>query len=123
MDSTIHFSYNQPQDCGFLISYLKPFIAASLDNICSCECVTGCPKVVVEYKCPCVHKNNAPKSAFLSKEIGGVLVKGKYSLQTTCTYYYQVQMQIFVSGLSSCDFVLWTTKKIHVCALVPLMYF
>ena len=27
-------------------------------------------------------------------------------------------MQMFVSGLSSCDFVVWTTKGIH-CAVVP----
>ena len=114
-----HLHHNvKLQDCGFMISYLKPFMGASLDNIRSCEYVTGCPKVVVEYKCPWVHKNNDPKSAFLSKEIGGVLVNGKYSLKTICKYYYQVQMQMFISGLSSCDFVVWTTKGIH-CAVVP----
>ena len=45
-------------------------------------------------------------------------MNGKYSLKTICKYYYQVQMQMFVSGLSSCDFVVWTTKGIH-CAVVP----
>ena len=99
-----HLHHNvKLQDCGFIISYLQPFMEANLDNIRSCECVTGCPKVVVEYKCPWVHKNNDPRLAFLSKEIGGVLVNCKYSLKTICKYYYQVQMQMFVSGLSSCD--------------------
>ena len=75
-----HLHHNvKLQDCGFIISYLQPFMKASLDNIRSCECVTGCPKVVVKYKCPWVHKNNDPKSAFLSKEIGDVLVNCKYS--------------------------------------------
>ncbi len=92
------------EDCDFMISCLKPLVEARFDNILSCRCVTGCQRVVVEYKCPWVHKDNDPKLAFLSKESGGVLVNDRYGLRTTCRYF-QVQLQIFVSGLSSCDFV------------------
>ncbi|XP_028414141.1 uncharacterized protein LOC114537204 [Dendronephthya gigantea] len=114
-----HLHHNvQLQHCGFMISAKKPFMGASLDDIRSCGCITGCPNVAVEYKCPWSHKDKDPKAAFLSKEIGGVIVNSKLCLQTSCKYYYQVQMQMFVSGLLFCDFVVWTTKGIQ-CATVP----
>ena len=97
---------------GFIISKDKPFLGASVDNVRSCECVSDCNKVVVEYKCPWTLRHSDAKEAFLSPDIGGVQVEGRFQLKTTSKYYHQVQMQMFVLSLLSCDFVIWTTKGI-----------
>lgn len=98
---------------GFLISKDKPFLGASLDNIQKCQCINGCPHSVVEYKCPWKHKDLPPKEAFLTPEVGGVETKNGFSLKTMSSYYYQVQLQMSVSKLSLCNFVVWTKQGIH----------
>jgi hypothetical protein len=45
---------------GFFIPNAKPF-GASVDNIRSCECACECKDVLVEYKCPWVHRDLDPK--------------------------------------------------------------
>ncbi|CAB4005783.1 Carboxypeptidase D [Paramuricea clavata] len=102
---------------GFQISKKKPFLGASVDNIRSCKCSTDCGITVVEYKCPWVHRNSDPKEAFLSKEIGGIFTGDSYHLQNKSKYYYQVQMQLFVVCAKFCDFVVWTTKGIHIISI------
>lgn len=97
---------------GFIICKDKPFLGASVDNVRSCECSSDCKEVVVEYKCPWTHRLSDAKEAFLSPEIGGMQVAGHFQLKTTSKYYHQVQMQMFVLCLLSCDFVIWTTKGI-----------
>jgi hypothetical protein len=104
---------------GFLISKTKPFLGASLDNIQTCECVESCDAAVVEYKCPWKHRHLQPKEAFLTPEIGGVKDGNVFSLKTTCPYYFQVQLQMFVSELTLCNFVVWTEKGIFT---LPVTY-
>ena len=77
---------------GFVISKAKPFVGTSVDNIRSCDCACKCKDVVVEYKCPWVHRDLDPKEAFLTKEIGGVKLGKKDSLKANAKYYYQVQL-------------------------------
>ncbi|KXJ08857.1 hypothetical protein AC249_AIPGENE14738 [Exaiptasia diaphana] len=93
---------------GFMISKEKQFLGASLDDIQQCQCNSGCPDIVVEYKCPWKHKDVHPKEAFVSKEIGGVREGDKFLLKSSCPYYYQVQQQMLVSQLQMCNFVVWT---------------
>ena len=107
----------QLQHKGFQISKKKHFLGASVDDIRSCKCSPNCGIVVVEYKCPWVHKNSDPKEAFISKQIGGKLDGNSYSLEKSSKYYFQVQMQLFVVGAKVCDFVVWTTKGIHIIAI------
>ena len=97
---------------GFLISRSKPFLGASVDNIQKCQCSDGCPVRVVEYKCPWKHRDLHPKEAFLTPEIGGIQNGNKFALKSTSNYYFQVQLQMFVSGLTLCIFVVWTNKGI-----------
>jgi hypothetical protein len=97
---------------GLLISKKKPYVAASTDNIRSCSCAENCPDVVVEYKCPWKHRTITAKEAFLTPEIGGEQVGDKLSLKTSSRYYLQIQLQMFVAELESCDFVVWTEKGI-----------
>ena len=74
--------------------------------------MSDCKKVVVEYKCPWTHRHSDAKEAFLSPDVGGIQVEGRFQLKTTSKYYHQVQMQMFVLCLLSCDLVIWTTKGI-----------
>ena len=97
---------------GFLISKSKPFLGASVDNIQKCQCSDGCPFKVVEYKCPWKHRDLDPKQAFLTPEIGGIKNGNEFSLNPTSQYYFQVQLQMFVSELTLCTFVVWTRKGI-----------
>ncbi|KXJ26833.1 uncharacterized protein LOC110239144 [Exaiptasia diaphana] len=97
---------------GFLISKRKPFLGASLDNIQTCECKLKCENVVIEYKCPYKHRDLHPKQAFLTTEIGGERNGNEFSLKATSRYYYQVQLQMFVTGLKKCIFVVWTKQGI-----------
>ena len=45
----------------------------------------------------------------MSAGVGGKQEGEKLSLKKNSSYYYQVQMQMFVHELSLCDFVVWTT--------------
>ena len=98
---------------GFLISPSKLFLGASVDKyIQKCQCSDGCPVRVVEYKWPWKHRDLHPKQAFLTPEIGGIQNGNKFALKSTSNYYFQVQLQMFVSGLTLCIFVVWTNKGI-----------
>ena len=97
---------------GFLISKSKPYLGASLDNIQKCQCSDGCPDKVVEYKCPWKHRDLYPKEAFLTPEIGGIQNGNEFALKPTSQYYFQLQLQMFVSELSFNIFVVWTKKGI-----------
>ena len=97
---------------GFLISPSKPFLGASVDNVQTCQCSDGCPVRVVEYKCPWKHRDLHPKQALLTPEIGGIQNGNNFLLKPTSNYYFQVQLQMFVSRLTMCTFVVWTNKGI-----------
>ena len=49
-------------------------IGASVDNIRTCKCNVDCQDIVVEYKCPWKHRDQPPKEAFLTPEIGGTSI-------------------------------------------------
>ena len=104
-------------DKGFLISTQKPFIGASLDNICTCDCAESCPDIEVEFKCHWKHRHLSPKESFLTPEIGGQKVRNDFSLKRQTLYYFQVQIQMFVAGLTLCDFVVWTTQGLFSVAV------
>ena len=83
-----------------------------LDNIQKCQCSDGCPYKVIEYKCPWKHRDLHPKQAFPTPEIGGIKNGNEFALKPTSQYYFQVQLQMLVSELTSCIFVVWTNKGI-----------
>ncbi len=97
---------------GFLPSRKKPFVGVSVDNIRTCSCEDNCPDVVVEYKCPWKHRHIQPKEAFVSPEIGGEINGNKFTLKSGSRYYMQIQLEMFVTELHSCDFVVWTERGI-----------
>ena len=95
-----------------LISEGKPYLAACVDNIRSCSYANNCPEVIVEYKCPWKHREKTAKEAFLTVEIGGEQVGDKLFSKKASRYYLQINLQMFVAELESCDFVVWTEKGI-----------
>ena len=107
-----HSSQAKAHPKTLFISPSKPFLGASVDNIQKCKCSDGCRVRVVEYKCPWKHRDLHPKQAFLTLEIGGIQNGNKFALKYTSNYYFQVQLQMFVSGLTLCIFVVWTNKGI-----------
>ena len=54
----------------------------------------------------------------MTPENGGTVIKRDRVLKMTAPYYYQVQIQMFVTGLSFCDFVVWTKKGIFVASIL-----
>ena len=97
---------------GIVIFPSKPFLGASVHNIQKCQCSDGCPVRVVEYKCPWKQRDLHQKQPFLTPEIGGIQNGKNFALKSTSNYYFQVQLQMFVSGLTLCIFVVWTNKVI-----------
>ena len=43
-----------------------------------------------------------------------VLPTDKFQLKRNHPYYFQVQLQMFASKRGYCDFVVWTTEKLHI---------
>ena len=82
---------------GFLISKSKPFLSASVDNI---QCSDGCPNKVLEHKCPWKQNNMHPKEVCLTPKIGDIVSENGFTLKPSSQYYFQLQLQMFVSELS-----------------------
>ena len=105
-------------DSGLHINENWPFLGASPDGLVFCEC---CGKGLCEIKCPYKYKDAmlvaaaADSSFCLKYDDNGV----DLCLDTVHAYYYQVQCQLFVTGVEYCDFVVWTTKDLFVQRVLP----
>lgn len=95
------------RQCGIFVSKSHPFIGASPDAIIDGE-------TVLEIKCPFVvrdqmiHTKTVP---FLKEEDGHIFLDNNHD------YFYQIQGQLFCTGATSCNFVIYTFKDfkcIHV---------
>ena len=89
--------------CGLLVNAELPFLHATCDFYCSCDC---CGQGCGEVKCPyCLEGFNfesyvTKKVPCLEKDNNGV-----YVLKRSHAYYYQVQQQLFTIKISYNDFV------------------
>ena len=94
-------------DCGLLINPKWPLIGASPDGLLSCEC---CGKETLQIKCPYCHRYESIASAAFSDKTFCLHTAsdGSLHLDHSHAYYYQVQTQLFVSGLNYCDFCVCT---------------
>ena len=91
---------------GLWVSLHHPFLAASPDSLVDCQC---CGAGVVEIKCPWTERNatiteliERQKSGFLEK------VSENVTLRKSHDYYSQVQLQMYCTNRSYCDFVVYT---------------
>ena len=89
--------------CGLVINQEHPWMHATPDFLCSCDC---CGQGCGEVKCPlCVE--NCDFDSYVLKP-SSCLKKnsdGQFILLSTHEYYYQVQQQLFTTELNYCYFV------------------
>lgn len=85
--------------CGTFIDSEIHYISATPDG------VSPCGSIIVEIKCPYSVRFDKPESV-------DYLQGGK--LKRSHKYYCQIQMQMHISKVHRCDFVVWTTKGIYV---------
>ncbi|XP_077484482.1 uncharacterized protein LOC144094390 [Amblyomma americanum] len=94
------------QPCGLFVDLEHGFLAASPDGVVDED-------RIVEVKCPLTAKEDEPLEAarkFSEKKEK----EGDPVLRRSHRYFYQVQGQLHVTRRSICDFVVYTTKGIHV---------
>lgn len=98
--------------CGFFICVEHPFLGASPDALAECNC---CGLGVVEVKCSLCAQESSIEEAV--DGVGSFCLEradGNLQLKRKHPYYYQIQLQIFVTKRSYCDFVVWTEEELHV---------
>lgn len=98
----------QLNEVGLIINSKWPQFGATPDRLVYCEC---CSRGCLEVKCPYllytndvqdIHEYLRMKSSCL------VAYDGIITLKKTHSYYYQIQMQLFISQSHYCDFVIWS---------------
>ncbi|KAK5638750.1 hypothetical protein RI129_013045 [Pyrocoelia pectoralis] len=89
---------------GLCLNPQYPHFGASPDGLVSCDC---CDMGVVEIKCPYCAKDIGLDDLNVLKRVG----MQKLKLNYTHPYYYQVQMQLAITGVNYCDFVVWSSKN------------
>ncbi|XP_061190721.1 uncharacterized protein LOC133198720 isoform X1 [Saccostrea echinata] len=91
---------------GLSISPACPIIAASPDGYVKCLCGG---EGLLEIKCTYTHQHKYTKD--IASENNYVhLVNDEVKLKENSPWYSQIQTQLFVTGKSWCDFVLFTQK-------------
>ena len=89
------------------------YLGASPDGIVVDD--AGRSVKLVEVKCPYKARDKTIEQACSEdKSFCCNIVKGKPCLKLDHDYYYQVQGQMAITGIHTCDFVVWTPKAIHV---------
>lgn len=87
-------------DSGLIISQTHPFIAASPDLHISCKCHG---EGLCEIKCPSTIRDEVPSHSNYEH------ISAEGTLKRTSPYYFQIMVQLGVTGLSYCDFFVFTS--------------
>ncbi|CAC5361531.1 unnamed protein product [Mytilus coruscus] len=98
--SKTHINF-QWHDSGLLINPKYPFMGASPDGRVSCDCFED---ILVEIKCPYCQR---------TAEISDRITDGSLRLDKGHAYFYQIQCQLMVAEVQSCDFVVWTKADFY----------
>ena len=104
-----HLNYSI-MDSGLIIHPDYPYLGASPDGLISCDC---CGRGTLEVKCPFSCRDNSivetsEKTAFCLDRTS----EGDFELNKKHAYYYQVQLQIKLSGCKYSDFVVWSESEL-----------
>lgn len=95
--------------CGLFISKQFPYLAASPDRVLEDR------SALVEIKCPSKSQDLSPEEAVRKKIIKFcTLTDRELKLKKNHDYYFQVQGQMLVTGISQVYFVVWTPKGINI---------
>ena len=105
------------EEYGLIVDPHLPSLAASPDGIVSCACHG---KKLIEIKCSYKHKDIHPHCIPETDSSYHVeSVDGKFELKKKSPWYSQVQFQMGVINIKSCDLVLHTLKDI---AIIPIEF-
>ena len=91
---------------GLIVSKSHPYLAASLDGIVKCKGSSW----GLEIKCPSSHYNSSLAKALDDKRFFLSRMKG-VQLKRSHRYFYQIQAQMFCTGLTRVDLVVWFGDK------------
>ncbi|CAH3156978.1 unnamed protein product, partial [Pocillopora meandrina] len=109
------------EKCGLIINEEYPWLHATPNFLCSCDCCgEGCGKV----KCPlcienCDFDNYVMKPSSCLEKIG----TGNFSLKTNHQYYFQIQQQLFTCKRLYCDFIVCAFGHVGEAKLVTQRHF
>ena len=98
---------------GLVVNPAFPYFGASPDGKVVDKNATD-NFVLLEIKCPFKYRNNLPSEAVGNADFCLELTAGRPRLKRNHEYFYQVQGQMAISGISWCDFVVFTYKGIFV---------
>jgi hypothetical protein len=101
---SVHTNF-RARKSGLLIDTRNPFLGASADGIRECMC---CGKGTMEIKCPFKHKDRMINEAAKSDKT--FCLDNDLKLKRTHKYFTQVQMQMCISRVKFCDFIVYTSK-------------
>jgi hypothetical protein len=91
------------------ISPACPIIAASPDGHAKCLC---CGEGLLEIKCTYTYQHKYTKDIARENNYYVHLVNDEVKLKENSPWNTQIQTQLFVTGKSWCDFVLFTQKDL-----------
>lgn len=105
-------------NCGLFVSYENPWLAATPDGIVT-DPSEPSPSGLLEIKNPYQKRSmtleeacNSGSSFFLKENNKNGMTT--YQLKTKHDYFFQVQCQMYCTGIEWCDFVVRTEKELHI---------
>ena len=100
--------------CGFHISESYPYLGATPDGAVYDPSNSAQPFGFLEVKCPYSHRNVTPQEVCSISGFCCTLDGSVMTLRRNHKYFAQVQGQMAIGGREWCDFVVYTTKGIHI---------
>ena len=103
-------------DCGLVVNPAYSFLAATPDGkVCD-----GGHTGILEIKCPYSARNmTVAEAADKIPNFYMTTSENSIKLRETHQYFYQVQGQLMITGAPFCDFVIYTSKDIHIERILP----
>lgn len=110
LEKSSHHINFQVKNCGLILSNDYPGLGASPDGLVSCDCHED---AVLEIKCPYTWKDESDLSILLNMKAPFLICdeQNEITLNPKHQYFYQVQMQMYLSKRKLAYFVVWTKQK------------
>lgn len=104
-----HINFNL-RVMGLAVKADEPYLAASPDGAFSCDC---CGTGVLEIKCPYKYREGLEGS----ESDASFCLDENHNLRPSHPYYAQIQLQMYVSEMDVCDFMVWTKTSSITCRI------
>lgn len=96
---------------GFFISKIRPEYGASPDAMVECNC---CGKGSVEIKYPYLLRNMDLEQYVRKKDSCLIKSGSDFLVDRGHSYFYQIQLQMFVTETTYCDFIIWSHESLFI---------